>query len=144
MQQDPNERRVIQEEVVQTPEGTEAVVSDNRMRVMPTPAEQQLASLYRAKRVLWFIVTLIVALIALRFVLLALGANQDNAFANFIYGFSRIFVAPFLGLFGDEPTFGTSYFESASLIAIAVYLLLGWIISKVLELILAPKVPPTI
>jgi hypothetical protein len=142
--QDPNERRIIQEEVVQTPAGAEAAVVENRVRVMPTPAEQQLASLYRSKRIVWFVISLIVALIALRFVLLALGANPQNAFASFVYGLSGIFVAPFIGLFGVEPTFGTSYYESASLVAIAVYLLVGWIISKLLELIKAPTVPPTI
>ncbi len=140
--QDPNERRIIQEEVVQTPQGADASVVENRVRVMPTPAEQQLASLYRAKRIVWFVVSIIIAAVALRFVLLALGANQENAFANFVYGLSGIFVAPFLGLFGAEPTFGTSYYESASLVAIATYLILGWLIGKLLELIMAPKLPP--
>ena len=141
--QDPNERRVIQEEIVQTPTGADASVVENRVRVMPTPAEQQLASLYRAKQIVWFIIGLIIALIALRFVLLALGAREDNAFANFILGLSGIFVAPFLGIFGTEPSAAGSYFETSSLIAIAVYLLLGWIINRVLELVMAPRTPPT-
>jgi len=141
--QDPNERRVIREEVVQTPDGADATVVENRVRVMPTPAEQQVASLFRAKQILWFVIGLIIALIGLRFVLLALGANPANGFATFIYGLSHLFVAPFLGIFGAEPATEGSYFEFASLIAIAVYLLLGWVISRVLELVMAPKVPPT-
>ena len=141
--QDPNERRIIQEDVVQTPTGADAAVVENRTRVVPSPAEQQLASLYRIKQVVWFIVGLIVALIALRFVLLALGAVETNGFANFIYSLSRIFVAPFIGIFGPEPAAGESYFELASLIAIPVYLLVGWIISRVLELVMAPRTPPT-
>src|SRR4051812_27335815 len=95
--QDPNERRVVREEVVQTPDGADATVVENRVRVMPTPAEQQVASLFRAKQILWFVIGLIIALIALRFVLLALGANPANGFATFIYGLSHLFVAPFLG-----------------------------------------------
>lgn len=142
--QDPNERRVIQEEVIQTPEGAQASVVENRVRVMPTPAEQQYAALERAKRIVWFVISLIIALIVLRFVLLAMGANPANGFATFVYGLSNIFVAPFIGLFGAEPVVGASYFEYASLIAIAIYLLLGWIIGKVLELTMAPKIPPTI
>ncbi len=141
--QDPNERRVIQEEVVQTPVGAQATVVENRLHVMPTPAEQQLAKLERAKQIVWFIVGLIVALLALRFVLLALGANPANGFASFIYGLSGIFVAPFEGIFGSEPAAGASYYETASLIAMAVYLLLGWIINRVLELVMAPRTPPT-
>jgi hypothetical protein len=142
--QDPNERRIIQEEVIQTPAGAEAAVVENRVRVMPTPAEQQLASLYRAKRIVWFVISLIIALIVLRFVLLALGANPENGFATFVYGLSHLFVAPFLGLFGPEPVVGNSYFEYASLIGVAVYLILGWIIGKILELTMTPKVPPLV
>ncbi len=140
--QDPNERRVIQEEIVQTPTGAEAAVVENRVRVMPTPAEQQFARLDRAKQIVWFIVGVIIALIALRFVLLALGADPNNGFASFIYGLSGIFVAPFEGIFGAEPQTAGSYFETASLIAIAVYLLVGWIINRVLTLVMAPRTPP--
>ena len=141
--QDPNERRIIREEVVQTPQGADATVVENRVRVEPTPAERQLASLYRTRQIVWFIVGVIIALIALRFVLLAFGARPENAFASFIYGLSGIFVGPFVGIFGPEPAGGESYFETASLIAIAVYLLLGWAIIRVIELIRAPKTPPT-
>src|SRR5919199_1648968 len=137
--QDPNERRVIQEEVVQTPTGADATVVDNRVRVVPSPAEQQLASLDRAKQIVWFVIGLIIAVIALRFVLLALGANPANGFASFIYGLGGIFVGPFRGIFGAEPAYGQSYFETASLIAIVVYLILGWIINRVLELVMAPR-----
>ncbi len=141
--QDPNERRVVSEEVVQTPAGASASVVENRVRIEPTPAERQLASLERAKQIVWFIIGLIIALIALRFVLLAFGANQANAFASFVLNLTDIFVAPFLGIFGSEPALGGSYFESASLVAMAVYLLLGWIINRVLELAMAPRTPPT-
>ena len=140
--QDPNERRVIQEERIQTPTGADASVVENRVQVVPSPAEQRLATLYRAKQIVWFIIGLIIAVIALRFVLLALGANQGNGFVNFIYGLGGIFVAPFKGIFGSEPTYGQSYFETAGLIAMAVYLLVGWIINRVLELVLAPPAPP--
>lgn len=82
--QDPNERRVIQEEVVQTPYGSDARVVEQRTRVDPTPAERQLGSLYRAKQVVWFIVGAICVLIGLRFVLLLLGANVDTGFGSLI------------------------------------------------------------
>lgn len=140
--QDPNERRIIQEEVVQTPTGVDATVVDTRTRVAPSPAERQLASVERAKRGVWFVIAVIVALIGLRFVLLALGANPTNGFANFIYGLSGIFVAPFRGLFGREPAAGGSYFETASLVAMAVYLLLGWLINRGLDIFMAPRTPP--
>ena len=140
--QDPNERRIIQEEIVQTPEGADAAVVENRVRVVPTPAERQLASLYRAKQILWFIISLIVVIIALRFVLLALGANPNAGFASFIYGLSRIFVSPFVGLFGPDRISEGNYFEYSSHIAMADYLLLGWLISRIIELVMAPRTPP--
>lgn len=140
--QDPNERRIIQEEVIQTPTGTDAARVENRVQVRPTVAEEQVGSLLRAKQFVRLVAGVICALLALRFVLLALGANEQNGFASFIYTLSSLFVAPFLGIFGREPQAGGSYFELASLIAIVVYLLLGWIVNRLLELVLAPKVPP--
>jgi len=86
-----------------------------------------------AQRIVWFIVGAISIIIALRFVLLLLGANQAAGFTDFVYSLSGIFVAPFIGIFG-EPTYGTSVFEISSLLAIAVYLLLGWGIAKLLTI----------
>ncbi len=140
--QDPNERRIISEEVVQTPEGTDARVVEQRVRMPMTPAENQLVSLDRTRQVIWFIAGIIVALIALRFVLLAMGANPNNGFANFIYAFSGLFVRPFIGIFGPEPESAGSYIEMASIIAMAVWVLVAWAIVRVVTLVMAPKTPP--
>lgn len=86
-----------------------------------------------ARRVVYYVGGVVVALIALRFVFLLLGANQGSAFVDFIYGLSGIFVAPFNGIFG-EPTFGISYFETSSLVAIIIYALLTIGIGKLLTL----------
>ncbi len=139
MQQDPNERRVVQEEIVQTPYGTNASVVEHRTHIDPTPAERQLGSLYRAKQIVWFITGVIVSLIALRFVLLALGANVTSGFGALIVGLTQLFVAPFLPLFGEQQ----AQVEFGALIGIAVYLLLGWGISKLLEIVMTPRTPPT-
>lgn len=86
-----------------------------------------------ARRVVYYLGGAIIALIALRFVFLLLGANQGSPFVDFIYGLSGIFVAPFNGIFG-EPTFGLSYFETSSLVAIIIYALLTIGIGKLLTL----------
>ena len=86
-----------------------------------------------ARRVVYYIGGLIIALIGLRFIFLMLGANQGSGFVDFIYGVSAPFVAPFTGIFG-EPTFGASYFESASLVAIIVYALVTIGIGKLFTL----------
>ncbi len=139
MQQDPYERRVVQEEIVQTPYGADASKVERRTHIDPTPAELQLGTLYRAKQIVWLIVGLIVSLIALRFVLLALGANVSAGFGALVVGITQPFVAPFLPLFGEQ----NAQVEFGALIGIAVYLLLGWGISKLLEIMLAPRTPPT-
>ncbi len=86
-----------------------------------------------AQRIVWFIIGLITILIALRFVLLLLGANQGAAFTDLVYGLSSIFVAPFIGILG-EPTYGEFTLEISSILAIVVYLLIGWGIARLLTL----------
>lgn len=86
-----------------------------------------------AQRVVWFIAGLVSIIIALRFVFLLLGANQGAAFTDFVYSLSAPLVAPFVGIFG-EPAYGQSVFEVSSLLAIAVYLLIAWAITKLLTL----------
>lgn len=86
-----------------------------------------------AKRVVYYVAGFIVAIIGLRFLFLLLGANQGSAFVDFIYGLGGVFVAPFAGIFG-EPTFGVSYFETSSIVAIIIYALLALGIGKLLSL----------
>lgn len=82
-----------------------------------------------AQRIIWLLVGIINAVIALRFVFLLLGANRDASFTDFIYSLSAPFVAPFVGIFG-EPAYGRSVFEVSSLLAIVIYTLIGWGIAK--------------
>lgn len=86
-----------------------------------------------AQRIVWFIVGVVSAIIALRFILLLLGANQGAGFTDFIYTLSAPLVAPFVGIFG-EPVYGTSVVEISSVLAIVVYLLIGWGIAKLFTL----------
>lgn len=86
-----------------------------------------------AKRIVYYIGGVIIALIALRFVFLLLGANRGSGFVDFIYDLSGIFVAPFVGIFG-EPTFGVSYVETSSIVAIIVYALITIGIGKLFTL----------
>ena len=73
-----------------------------------------------ARRIIYYIGGAISTLLILRFALLLLGASKSSAFVNFIYNLSGIFVAPFNGIF-TRPTYGTSTFDSATIVAIIVY-----------------------
>ncbi len=87
-----------------------------------------------AQRVVWYIVGFIVALLALRLVLQLLGANQGNGFVDFVYALSGVFAAPFFGMFSYQPSYGVSYFEVSTVVAILIYLLVGWGVAKLFTL----------
>ena len=74
-------------------------------------------------------------LLGIRFVLGLLGANPAAGFAQFIYGITKPFIAPFVGLFG-QPRFEGSVFEFNSLVAIVVYALIAWVLVKIVWLML--------
>ena len=86
-----------------------------------------------AKRVVYYIGGAILTLLAIRFVLLLLGASQASGFVNFIYSLSGVFVAPFNGIF-TRPTYGTSTFDSATIVAIIVYAIVTAGIAKLIGL----------
>lgn len=87
-----------------------------------------------AERVVYFLIGALAILLAIRFTLSLLGANLGNVFADFIFGLSNPFVAPFLNLFNYQTALGTSRFELETLVAIAVYALLGWLVVTLLRL----------
>jgi hypothetical protein len=87
-----------------------------------------------AQRIVYYVGGVIIALLALRVVLLLLGANQGNVFVDFIYGLSGFFAVPFYGIFSYQPVYGQSTLEVSSLVAIIVYALLTWGIAKLFTL----------
>jgi YggT family protein len=77
---------------------------------------------------IYWLVGLLVILLAIRFSLRLFGANPENGFAQLINHLSAPFVAPFSTLF-ISPTSGggANIFDVNVLIAIAVYSLLGYL-----------------
>lgn len=86
-----------------------------------------------AQRIVWYVAGVIITLLALRFILFMLGANQGSGFVDFIYGISSVFAAPFAGIF-PAPTYGQFFFDTASLVAMVVYALIAWGIAKLFTL----------
>jgi len=87
-----------------------------------------------AQRIVWFFVGLIVVFLALRILLLLLAANQGSAFVDFVYAVGGMFATPFFGIFSYTPAYGQSILEISSLVAIIIYVLVGWGITKLLTL----------
>jgi|GEM_PF-904079 len=115
------------------------VVSHNVAERVVDPAADKAATVGWINKLVWFIIGLMAALLAIRFVLVLTGANPDAGFAQLIYGLTGWMVAPFTALFPTpvyEGAAATGGFEAASLIAIIVYILLGFLITKVLDLAL--------
>jgi hypothetical protein len=125
----------IYQERVSGPAGEQTVHSEHVS--VPSAAARRSAGVARAKQIVYFIFGMIEALLAIRFVLLALGANEASGFVRLIYGLSRPFVLPFLGIFG-EPTLGASVLEWASLVGIVVYALVAYGLARLIELIYSP------
>lgn len=85
--------------------------------------------LYRGTQIVWYLVGLIEVLLAFRFFLKLFGANTAAGFTNFIYTVSMPFAVPFASVFGISRVDG-SLFEWTTLLAMFVYLLIGWGIAK--------------
>jgi len=80
--------------------------------------------LYRGTQIVWYIVGILEALLAFRFVLKLLGANPNAGFSDFIYTVSHPFAAPFLNVFNQTRVDG-SIFEWTTILAMFVYWLLA-------------------
>ena len=116
---------------------TEVVETDRDrqpLRQVREVEEHSASGSLMAYRVIWFIAGVILTLLAFRFVLTLLGANPDNAFADFIYTASYPFVAPFFGLFGYDKIYGVAKFEIYTLVAMAVYAVIAWGLGRLVTL----------
>lgn len=82
------------------------------------------------------VVGVITILIAIRVVLKLLAANTESGFTQFIYNVTGPFVRPFLGIFGTPAGDGGAVFEVSSILAIAIYLLVGWLLIKLVQLVI--------
>lgn len=109
---------------------TTRAVDDTNVAAEPV---KQPAS-YTAARLIWFIAGIIIALLALRFLFVLLGANKGNGFVDFIYAVSYPFAAPFFGIFNYSTRYGVSRFEVSTLVAMAIYALIAWGLARLVTI----------
>lgn len=113
--------------------------------VVETPvaprAYLRLSLMERVVQALFVLSGIVCTLIAIRFLLLALGADMTTPFAAFMLTLTAPLVDPFLGLFGPSPTSGPSVLELSSLFAIFIYTAATVAIASVLRLLIAPNDP---
>jgi hypothetical protein len=96
--------------------------------------------LFRSVQVVWYLLGLVEALLAFRFVLKLLGANPGAGFTYFIYSVTYPFAAPFLSVFRVTQVAG-SVFEWTTLLAMVVYWLVAMAIIKALVMSKAVSTP---
>jgi uncharacterized protein YggT (Ycf19 family) len=94
----------------------------------------QRVATFKLTQLVWLMVGLIEAVLALRVVFKLIGVNAANPFAALIYSVSTPFVAPFASLTG-APAAGGMVLEITSLIAMLVYALIGWGIARILSVL---------
>jgi hypothetical protein len=89
----------------------------------------------KAQEVIWYAFGVLETLLALRFILLAVGANPANPFFEFVIGLTEPFAAPFSNLV-ETPRLGVSVLELGTIFGMIVYLLVAFGLCKLLELAL--------
>ena len=91
-------------------------------------------TIFRIYQIIWYILGVIETLLIFRFILKALGANQNSGFTNLIYALSNPLAIPFRGIF-PTPVIEGSVFEWSTLIAGVVYLVLAYGLIYLFQLI---------
>lgn len=81
--------------------------------------------LYRGTQLVWYVLGLLEALLALRFGLKLLAANPGAAFTDIVYGVTAPFVWPFASVFGVSQPLEGSIIEWTTLLAMLVYWLIA-------------------
>jgi hypothetical protein len=88
-------------------------------------------TIFRLYHLSWLIFGTIQALIGVRILLKLLAANPNNPFASLVYNTTDLFLWPFEGLV-TNPSADGLVLEITSIIAILVYLIIAWGISKLI------------
>lgn len=78
-----------------------------------------------AARIVYWGFGVIETILAFRFVLRLLGANPNASFTEFVYRISAGLMSPFFSVFPTQRVEG-AVFEWSTLLAVAVYALVGW------------------
>jgi len=107
------------------------------VNVMPDArrsADQRALAAARCNAVLMWLFGLVEGLIAVRFILKAVGANASAAFATLIYGVTGPLVGPFFGVLAT-PSFGPSVIELPALLAILIYFLISMLLTRLIRIL---------
>jgi len=89
---------------------------------------------FKATQLIWLLLGLLEAVLALRFMFKLIGVNAANPFATLLYSVTDLFVWPFASLVG-APALGGMVLEISTIIAMIVYLLVAWAFERLVYVI---------
>jgi hypothetical protein len=121
-------------ETVVTTSGSADVAMDRTEVVAYDPFASRRWWTYKVIQLIYLVFGLIDALIAIRFILKALGANPEAGFARLVYGLTALFMAPFAGLLASVPS-DLGVIELDAIVALMAYTLLAWLLAKLVWLL---------
>ena len=112
--------------------------NDNRVSEVRTsqsePEREQRIFTFKATQLVWLLFGILEVLIALRIILMLIGANPNSPIVALIYGFTYLFLFPFTDLVAS-PTAGNMVLELSSMFAMLIYGLIAWAIERTIWLI---------
>lgn len=104
---------------------------ERRQRVTETAPSNRRVFVARFSQFLWLVVSVIVILLGLRFAFVLINANAATGFVSFIYSITEPLVAPFKNIVN------TPGIDIASIVAIFVYMIVGWLLITLFRLAFA-------
>ena len=108
-------------------------VSEVRTTQSESGREQRIFT-FKASQWIWLLFGILEALIVLRIGLKLIGANPDSPIVALIYGFTGLFLIPFVGVIGS-PASGNMVLETSSLFALGIYALIAIVFERLVWLI---------
>ena len=111
---------------------------ENRVSAVRTsqnePGREQRIFSFKVTQLIWLLLGILEALIALRIGLKLIGANPDSPIVALIYGFTYLFLFPFEGMTAT-PAAGAMILELSSFFAMGIYALIAWAVERTVWLI---------
>ena len=89
---------------------------------------------FKVTQLIWLLLGILEALIALRVGLKLIGANPASTIVALIYGFTSLFLFPFEGMIAS-PSSGRIVLELSSFFAMLIYGLIAWAVERTVWLL---------
>ena len=96
--------------------------------------EEERIFTFKVTQLIWLLLGILEALIALRIGLKLIGANPESPIVALIYGFTYLFLFPFDGMIASLSD-GDFVLELSSIFGMLVYALIGWAVGKAVWLL---------